>query len=240
MLVLSSGHDDNGTVSDSRSLQPPRIFAHRGASSECPENTLSAFTRAIEIGVAGIELDVRLAADGVPIVIHDASLRRTHGREEQVGNLDSGALGEQGVPSLFEVIALCRDRCELLIELKGFDLLLAETVARLCANCPDVRVLSFEPRMLASVSGFTPNLPLVLNMNEPLPISELTATRLSVLSCSRTTINSEFVEDAHGLGYEAWIFTCNQEPHFRQASVLGVDAIFSDDPALAKEWFSIR
>jgi len=227
-------------VSDLRSLHPPRIFAHRGASLECPENTLAAFNRALEIGVAGIELDVRLAADGVPVVIHDASLHRTHGREEQVGALDSGALGEQGVPSLFEVIALCRDRCELLIELKDFDLLLAEAVARLCENCPDVRVLSFEPRMLASVSGFAPNLPLVLNMNEPLPVTELTATGLSVLSCNRTTVNPKFVEVAHELGYESWIFTCNKEPHFRQASELGVDAIFSDDPLLAKEWFSIR
>jgi glycerophosphoryl diester phosphodiesterase len=53
------------------------IIAHRGASGEAPENTLPAFELAVQQGADAIELDVRLTADGVPVVLHDATLDRT-------------------------------------------------------------------------------------------------------------------------------------------------------------------
>lgn len=49
-----------------------RVYAHRGASAERPENTLASFRRALELGAQGIELDVHLSRDGVPVVIHDS------------------------------------------------------------------------------------------------------------------------------------------------------------------------
>lgn len=55
----------------------PLILGHRGASAVAPENTLAAFSRAISDGADGIEFDVRLSRDGVPVVIHDATLKRT-------------------------------------------------------------------------------------------------------------------------------------------------------------------
>jgi glycerophosphoryl diester phosphodiesterase len=55
----------------------PLILGHRGASAVAPENTLAAFSRALQDGAEGIEFDVRLSRDGVPVVIHDASLKRT-------------------------------------------------------------------------------------------------------------------------------------------------------------------
>ncbi|HEX6434369.1 MAG TPA: glycerophosphodiester phosphodiesterase family protein, partial [Gemmatimonadales bacterium] len=56
------------------------IIAHRGASGSAPENTMAAFTLAIEQGADAIELDVRLTADGVPVVLHDTALDRTTNR----------------------------------------------------------------------------------------------------------------------------------------------------------------
>ncbi|MGI8486000.1 MAG: glycerophosphodiester phosphodiesterase family protein, partial [Thermomicrobiales bacterium] len=53
------------------------LYAHRGASSEKPENTLAAFSRALELKTFGIELDVHLTRDGVLVVIHDESVNRT-------------------------------------------------------------------------------------------------------------------------------------------------------------------
>ena len=53
-------------------------FAHRGASSEYPENTMLAFEEAVRIGADGIELDVHKSSDGKLIVIHDEDVRRTH------------------------------------------------------------------------------------------------------------------------------------------------------------------
>jgi len=83
------------------SNNPPLIIGHRGASALTPENTLGAFKRALIDGAAGVELDVRLASDGVPVVIHDATLRRTGLREGIVAKLTSKELGQMDVGSWF-------------------------------------------------------------------------------------------------------------------------------------------
>jgi glycerophosphoryl diester phosphodiesterase len=53
------------------------VFAHRGNSAHAPENTLEAFRQAVALGVDGLEFDVRLTADGVPVVFHDPTVERT-------------------------------------------------------------------------------------------------------------------------------------------------------------------
>jgi len=63
------------------------IIAHRGASGSAPENTMPAFREGLEQGADAIELDVRLTADGIPVVLHDASLDRTTGRRALLGEL---------------------------------------------------------------------------------------------------------------------------------------------------------
>ena len=80
---------------------PPLVIAHRGASFDAPENTLAAFERALADGADGLEFDVRLAADGVPVVIHDATLRRTAGRQVSIASLSSSALASVEVGSWF-------------------------------------------------------------------------------------------------------------------------------------------
>lgn len=70
------------------------IIGHRGAAAVAPENTLLSFERALTDGADGIEFDVRLARDGVPVVIHDASLRRTALRRGTVANFSSVELSE--------------------------------------------------------------------------------------------------------------------------------------------------
>jgi len=82
-------------------MKQPLIIAHRGASAEAPENTLAAFRRAVDIGSDGVEFDVRLAADGVPVVIHDATLERTAGLKRRVADLTSTELGQIDVGSWF-------------------------------------------------------------------------------------------------------------------------------------------
>ena len=54
-----------------------KIFAHRGASGHAPENTMEAFKMAIEMGADGIECDIQLTKDGIPVVIHDETIDRT-------------------------------------------------------------------------------------------------------------------------------------------------------------------
>lgn len=86
------------------------VIGHRGASGECPENTVLAFDRALEQGADAIELDVRLTADGVPVVLHDATVDRTTDGMgavatrtlAQLRQLDAGR-GER-IPTLAEVL----------------------------------------------------------------------------------------------------------------------------------------
>lgn len=77
------------------------IIGHRGASSLAPENTIAAFQRAIDDGADGIEMDVRLAADGIPVVIHDADLKRTAAMRGSVAEMTSHQLAKIDVGSWF-------------------------------------------------------------------------------------------------------------------------------------------
>ncbi|MFN8060596.1 MAG: glycerophosphodiester phosphodiesterase [Vicinamibacterales bacterium] len=122
------------------------VFAHRGGSALGPENTLAAFDHGLACGADGFELDVHLAADGVPVVIHDAVLDRTTDASGPVGErtsaelaaVDAGARflvdGRQpfrgqgiGVPTLCDVLARYPG-VPLIIELKGRSPVLARRV----------------------------------------------------------------------------------------------------------------
>ncbi|HEX6187898.1 MAG TPA: glycerophosphodiester phosphodiesterase family protein [Pyrinomonadaceae bacterium] len=76
-------------------------MGHRGPSALAPENTLAAFARAFQDSADGIELDVRLAKDGVPVVIHDATLRRTGLTSGEVAGMTSRQLAQVNAGSWF-------------------------------------------------------------------------------------------------------------------------------------------
>ena len=80
----------------------PLIVGHRGASAEAPENTLASFRRAAEIGAEGVEFDVRLSKNGVPVVVHDETLLRTGGLNALVKELTDTELGAVDVGSWFD------------------------------------------------------------------------------------------------------------------------------------------
>ncbi len=108
-------------------------IAHRGASSLAPENTFAAFDRALEIGADGLEFDVQLSKDQIPVVIHDERVERTTtGRGlvkdlslAQLKTLDAGSwfasdFKGAAVPTLKEVLSAYKDSCPLFdIELKN-------------------------------------------------------------------------------------------------------------------------
>ena len=99
----------------------PAVVAHRGASAAAPENTLAAMRRAAEMGARWAECDVRLSADGVPVVIHDGTLdRTTDGRgalaahtAAELARLDAGswrdaAFAGEPVPTLAALLEEAR------------------------------------------------------------------------------------------------------------------------------------
>jgi glycerophosphoryl diester phosphodiesterase len=92
------------------------IIAHRGASALAPENTLAAFSLAIDEGADGIEFDVRLSKDGVPVVIHDATLLRTAGINEPVASMTAEELSRIDAGSWFNATYPDRAREEFAAE----------------------------------------------------------------------------------------------------------------------------
>lgn len=114
-------------------MRLPRVIAHRGASAYAPENTMSAFKKALELGAQGLELDVQLSLDGKLVVIHDEKLDRTSDGKgwvkdktlEELKSLDFGSwfskdfTGEK-IPLLDEVMELISSWDGLLnIEIKN-------------------------------------------------------------------------------------------------------------------------
>ena len=83
------------------SKRQPLIIGHRGALALAPEHTIGAFARALDDGADGVDMDVRLARDGVPVVIHDPTLRRTGLREGVVAMMTSKELAGTNVGEWF-------------------------------------------------------------------------------------------------------------------------------------------
>ena len=148
-----------------------RPYAHRGLHRPGGpvENSLAAVEAAVLAGF-GVEVDVRLSADGVAVVHHDASLRRITGDRRRVHDLTAAELGrlrlgdsDQAVPRLVEVLDLVAGRAPVLLDVKvGFRaadrLQIVAEVARLTAARDDpVAVVSFDPWLLAAVAEQSPS-----------------------------------------------------------------------------------
>src|SRR4051794_14141171 len=101
-------------------LDDPIAFAHRGARAHAPENTLEAFELALKLGANGLESDVWLTADGVPVLDHDGVLRRRIGRSRPIGSVQRGDLPEH-IPTLADLITACGSDYHLSLDLKDAD-----------------------------------------------------------------------------------------------------------------------
>ncbi len=161
---------------------PPLIIAHRGDSAHRPENTLSSFASALELGAELVELDVQLSRDAAVVVIHDASVDRTTDGEGRVRQMTLGELrrlsagyplrfgaafpGER-IPTLAEVLGLVRDRARAMIEIKpesvtddaegGIEALAVAEVRRAHME-KDVALISFDRRALVRCRRLAPEI----------------------------------------------------------------------------------
>ena len=149
-----------------------RPIAHRGLHDRQrsrPENTLAAFSAAAEARY-GIECDVHISADGIPVVFHDDDLRRLTGVVGPVRERSAAELGDlrilntaEWIPTLDELLELVAGRVPVLIELKSIRRLdegLAFAVVDSLSRYPGATaVMSFEPELIAEVKAADPNLP---------------------------------------------------------------------------------
>jgi glycerophosphoryl diester phosphodiesterase len=225
-----------------------QVTAHRGHSRAAPENTLRAIHKAIESGADYAEVDVQQTADGVVVLLHDSDLKRVAADPRRVGELpydavrklDVGswfdpAFAGEHIPTLAEVIELCRGRIKLNIELKffGADRRLAGEVARLVGEqdfASDCLVTSFDYRALRDMKRQNPRVRSGLIVAYAL--GNVGRMEVEALSVRADWLSDEVLREAHRLGKEVHVWTVNDAGRMAQLMKRGVDNIITDDPDL--------
>ncbi|HSQ07827.1 MAG TPA: glycerophosphodiester phosphodiesterase family protein [Chromatiaceae bacterium] len=224
------------------------VVAHRGASREAPENTLSAIRLAIAQGVDACEVDVQATADGVLVLLHDEDLARVARDPRpvwgltyaEVQRLDAGAwfspdFGGEPIPRLEQVLDLAQGHIALNLELKftGPDQDLARRVTDL------VRAAGMGGSCLLtsqSLPGLRPAQALGLPIgwvleSEP---GDPATLDLDALSLQTHLATPALVGACRRAGVETHVWTVNREAEMRRLIDLGVTAIITDAPVLLR------
>jgi len=216
-----------------------RLYAHRGASAELPENTLPAFARAVELAVHGIELDVHLSRDGVPVVIHDETVDRTTDGAGAVSDLELADLvrfdagGGARIPTLEEVLDLVGGVLHVDIEVKAAAA--ADAVLAIAARRPALRyaVSSFDHdvlRHIRSQEAAVELWPLTMGATDE-ALAFAAELQSPYLAIHEGFVNAEIVDYLRSRSLDAWVWTVNEPARARELIDLGVAGICTDNPA---------
>lgn len=204
-------------------------LAHRGDWRHAPENTLPALLAALKAPACdGVEFDVRLAADGVPVLLHDETLARVQGRPEAVGTVRARALEELGVPPLEDVLAALPHRAFLDVELKGrHDRAVVEVLA--AGRGPglvNAVVSSFWPDTLERIAGLVPTWPRWLNARdlEPATIAAAVELECRAISVEWHAIDPGSLARARAGGLDVAAWTLRRRPTAARLERMGVIA----------------
>lgn len=238
----------------------PAVIAHRGASHDHPEHTEAAYRAAIEAGADGVECDVRLSADRVPVCVHDGTVERTSSGRGRVSWMSLEALQEldwgswrDGVPAdlltlarlldLLEESARAGRRVELAIETKHpsrFGGRVEQAVVELLAARgllgpePPVRVMSFSLLALRRVQRLAPTVPVVLLTDRILPPLRDGALPAGVgiagPGMHLVRERPDHVTALQQAGHAVHVWTVDEPDDIRRCLDLGVDAIITNRP----------
>jgi glycerophosphoryl diester phosphodiesterase len=233
----------------------PRWVAHRGAGKLAPENTLAAFRLGARYGYRMFECDVKLSADEVPFLLHDATLERTTNGQgiagqlswAELSRLDAGswhsrAYAGEPIASLDAVARYCLGNgFALNIEIKptpGAEsltgALVADAAARLWANGPAGAMAplltSFSPDALEAAQSAQPQLPRGLLLEQLWTGWLETALRLGCVAvvCNQALWDESSVRQARSAGLRMSSYTVNDEWAAERLLALGTDAIITD------------
>lgn len=217
--------------------QRPLRLAHRGDWRRAPENTLPALLAALEVPACdGLEFDVRVSTDGVPILLHDDTLARVQGRPERADALTADALGDLGVPTLAEVLAAVPRRAFLDVELKGDHgrAVVEVLAAGRGAGLTNAVVSSFAPETLERVAGLAPTWPRWLNTADLTPATVAAARDLGCrgVAAEWRAINPGSAARVRAAGLDLAAWTVRRRPTFDRLAGLGVVAVCVEATAL--------
>lgn len=233
-----------------------KIIAHRGASTYAPENTLASFQRALEQQVDGIELDVRLSKDSVPVICHDATINRTSDGKGYIHNLTVDELKQydfgvpfskkfkgETIPTLEETLQLIGDSpITLHIELKNGPLIpedLEQKVLELVYQYHfEHRVVysSFDHLSLKRLATLDPQAKIGLifhiNLLHLFDYVENTGLHLHSLHPNHFYVTEEMVREAKKRNLELNIYTVNNKKMASSYKKMGVNGLITNDPLI--------
>lgn len=234
-------------------VRTTEVTAHRGASLDYPENTMSAFKGAKRLGADWIELDVQQTKDGEIIVIHDSNFKRTTGVDKniweltypEVRELDAGLFFDEAfrgerIPLLSEVVAFAKsNHIKLNIELKpsGHETDFEKKVIDIIRDFRfenDCVITSQIYRVLENVKAYDSSVKTVYVMS--LAYGEITRlTAADSFSIEASSVSEALISRIHQEGKELYAWTVNTEESIRRMMEMNVDNIITDNISLARE-----
>jgi glycerophosphoryl diester phosphodiesterase len=235
----------------------PLIIGHRGASAVAPENTMAAFREAIAVGADGIEFDVRLTRDSVPVVIHDSTLRRTGGVNQRVADLSwqeltkvdvgswfrPGSFAAETVPSLRELFDLFQsNNASLYLEMKCDSPAEYKPLAEACSRLIDE--YSFKERVVVECFEL-PALKVLKEIDSEIKTAALfdrvftdqsVITRATEIGAMAVALHHRLarktlVEKSKQAGLHVAVWTVDDPIWIDRARAIGIDALITNNPA---------
>ena len=226
------------------------ITAHRGSSAHAPENTLAAVEQAIADGTDWVEIDVQELADGTVVVVHDRDLKRLGGvdlrvagstyeelRDVDVGSWFAPEYADQRIPTLAQVLALCRGRARVNIELKYYGSLgtLAERVIRIVEQegmASEVVLMSLNHEAVRQAKALRPEW--TIGILTAVALGNVARLDTDFLAVSASLATRAFIRAAHRRGRAVHVWTVNDPLQMSVLMSRGVDNIITDVPAAAR------
>ncbi|MGI9472151.1 MAG: glycerophosphodiester phosphodiesterase family protein [Rubripirellula sp.] len=226
------------------------IIAHRGASASAPENTMAAIRQAIDDQADWVEIDVQETADGKIVVFHDSDFMKLAGVDLKIWDanlsdleaIDIGssfdpAFQDERVPTLDDVLAECKGKVGVNIELKyyGHDQSLEQRVIEIVEAqqmSSDVIYMSLKLDAVKKMKRLRPDCRAGLLMS--VAAGDLKTIEADFLAVNAGFVDRRFVRQAHASDKDVYVWTVNDAVAMSSMVGRGVDGLITDHPALAR------
>lgn len=235
-----------------RRTSRPIVVAHRGLSSLAPENTIAAFEQAYETGADFIEFDVHLSKDGVPVVIHDATLARTTDSDEdhavhhlsvqELKQYDAGSwFGDEyagePLPTLERVLDHLAGKMGIFVEIKGQEGSEKELVTKTLevvnrhsvTHESPIIVGSFSLEVLREVIAQAPDQPVLGNALDLESVRSMLHLGVRHIDLDHKIVTKEVVHKLREQGAIVWCFTVDDGDVAKQLFDWGVDGLITNE-----------
>jgi glycerophosphoryl diester phosphodiesterase len=231
--------------------ESPLVIAHRGAAGLAPENTLAAFEQAIQDGADFVELDVMETADGQVVVFHDKDYMKVAGVSTRVweqnyaelSRIDIGsrfdpAFSDQRTPLLAAALRLCKDRVQVMIELKdyGHGQRLVERVIEIVEQeqmSDQIVVMSLNLNLVKETKRNRPAW--TVGFLSAVSIGQLVDVEADFLAVNSKMATRSFISQAQRRNKPVYVWTVDAPETMIQLMIAGVDGIITNRPDTARQ-----